>query len=246
MWDSERSIVKAALHARLHLDISEILQVTCPSFRCRRKQSTTMTKGIWATSTAVLIAEATLQNDSMSLRLPLGIRGLLSQATHAKPVSIGFFSSGSPSRAISSVKPLAPSISALCFFSPSTLARTSPRTQFSSIRSLHGQARSPFDGLARRAFSTGRPGWIRQTYFPKRSGGYGGGGSGRGGPGWFRDFGNRLDAIPPMVMVSRCTFYEASFLTEQTAHYTGLRPDRSQRRRLSPLAVRHAVLATLP
>jgi hypothetical protein len=33
MWNREKSIAKAALHAHLHLDISEILQITCPTFR---------------------------------------------------------------------------------------------------------------------------------------------------------------------------------------------------------------------
>lgn len=140
---------------------------------------------------------------SMSLRLPIGLSRALCQGAPVRAASYSFFSAFSPARAGPSSRPIGSTISQLCFFSPSTLTRSAPRIPYAQLRSLNTRSRSPFDGLARRSFSTSRPGWIRQTYFPKR-GGYGGsgGGGGRGGPGWFRNFRARIDAIPPIAIVS--------------------------------------------
>lgn len=163
-----------------------------------------------------------LQAISMSPRLPIGLGRSLFHTGQIRPLNTGFFSSISPLRAAPSSKPIASSITGLCFFSPSSFVRSAPRIPLGQLLSLHGQARSPFDGLARRAFSTGRPGWMRQTYFPKRGGGYGGGGSGGGGggPSWFRNFRNRVDSIPPMVMVRPKHSLPGVTLAERLSRYT--------------------------
>lgn len=53
--------------------------------------------------------------------------------------------------------------------------------------------------IAKRAFSTSRAGWVRQTYFPRSGGSGGSGGDGRS---WFSNMRRRIDALPTMVVVS--------------------------------------------